>query len=119
MVCERRVVVTAEGEMSTVAESAADERDGQIAVVVASAVYVRSRQDHGSVEQRGVAVCGHFQTVEEVAKGLHVLGFDDPKLLELFRVLAVARQMRLGHGEVPQIQCFGRHGRNGAERRID
>ena len=45
------VVFTVEGEVLAVSKTAASEDDWQVAVVVATAMHVRSQQDHSAVEQ--------------------------------------------------------------------
>ena len=76
------VVVAIERKMSTVPEASSSEDDRQVAVVVLAAVHVRAKEDHGPVEQIGIAFCALFQARKKVANRLHVFRLDRPKLLE-------------------------------------
>lgn len=74
------VVGLVECQVLAVFEASTAQQDGQVAVVVAAAVHVRSEQHHRPVEQVRVSFGCLFQLAKKVAVQLQMLAFDDCQL---------------------------------------
>lgn len=94
----------------------AGEQDGEVMGIVAVAVaQSRAEDDHGVVEERGVAVAVAAQFAEEIGELLGVPRVDAGVLLEFFLGalvvgdLVVAAERRIEEGEIPAADGIAEH----------